>query len=305
MFDDKKHKISDCPELVSVVVRYHQKGEIAFLYEALESILNQSYSEIEIIICTQNIEEEKQLQISSFLQNKISKLSDKDRRFFKIYNQCCDAGEDLRARLFTKGIDLSSGKYLAFLDYDDVVYKFAYATLVELLPKNDDVALVAAGVNRVIRIKSSGDAELTVSGEPFIKRQYSKHELFHHNVLPLHSYLIKKQSLQSISINDYLDKLWMFEDYALLLLLASRYNFELSYFEIPVGEYRFRPYLPNSTLQIKSDERVKEKWIKSYDIVESIKKEISVNMKISELSEIIHFERTHHFNSLSYDFYDF
>lgn len=294
----------DSSNLLSVVVRYHDKGNRDFLYEAMGSIVKQTYPNIEILLCTQNVSASSLEEISSVTKTIIQKTPADHTRVFRTFNEVCEPDEDIRSKLFLKGILNAQGAYLAFLDYDDVMFDYAYSLLIELLPKDESVALIAGGINRSIRLNLNG-IEKCVNSQPFIKRKHLTHELCHHNFLPLHSYMIKTANLRDLPLQTSIEKLWMFEDYALLLLLASRYKFELSHFEIPVGEYRFRPQIPNSTLQIKSNDRIRKQWTDSYEIVEALKGKIPYHATIGDLKDAIHFERTHHFNSLSYDFFDF
>ena len=92
-------------DLVSVIIPYYKKRN--FVKECVVSIINQSYDNLEILI----IYDDTNLNDYEFLQ-EISKL---DKRI-KIINNNKRLGAGLSRN---KGIEQSSGKYIAFIDADD------------------------------------------------------------------------------------------------------------------------------------------------------------------------------------------
>lgn len=89
-------------ELVSVVIPFYR--EVKWLYEAIESVLSQTYSNIEIIVINDGSKE----SVSTFLKDYSEKI-----RYFKQENKGAAAARNA-------GINLSKGQYVAFLDSDDV-----------------------------------------------------------------------------------------------------------------------------------------------------------------------------------------
>ena len=92
-------------DLVSVIIPYYKKRN--FVKESVVSVINQSYDNLEILI----IYDDTNLNDYEFLQ-EISKL---DKRI-KIINNNKRLGAGLSRN---KGIEQSSGKYIAFIDADD------------------------------------------------------------------------------------------------------------------------------------------------------------------------------------------
>ena len=92
-------------DLVSIVIPYYKKKK--FIKQTINSVLKQTYKKFEIII----IYDDNELSDLDFLKN-IIKL---DKRISLIINK-----KKLGAGLSrNKGIQLSKGKYIAFLDSDD------------------------------------------------------------------------------------------------------------------------------------------------------------------------------------------
>ena len=92
-------------DLVSVIIPYYKKRD--FVKECVVSVINQSYDNLEILI----IYDDTNLNDYEFLQ-EISKL---DKRI-KILNNNKRLGAGLSRN---RGIEQSSGKYIAFIDADD------------------------------------------------------------------------------------------------------------------------------------------------------------------------------------------
>jgi len=92
-------------DLVSVIIPYYKKRN--FIKETIVSVINQSYDYLEILI----IYDDTNLNDLAFLQ-EISKLDNRIR----IINNNKRLGAGFSRN---KGIEQSSGKYIAFIDADD------------------------------------------------------------------------------------------------------------------------------------------------------------------------------------------
>ena len=92
-------------DLVSIVIPYYKKKE--YIKQSINSVLNQTYKNFEIII----IYDDDELTDFNYLKNIVKS----DKRINLIINK-----KKLGAGLSrNKGIKLSKGKYIAFLDSDD------------------------------------------------------------------------------------------------------------------------------------------------------------------------------------------
>jgi teichuronic acid biosynthesis glycosyltransferase TuaG len=92
--------------LVSVIIPYYRKKE--YFEKTLNSILTQSHKKIEIII----IYDDTNLQELTFLK----KITKKDKRISIIINKKnLGAGHSRNI-----GINASKGKFIAFIDADDI-----------------------------------------------------------------------------------------------------------------------------------------------------------------------------------------
>ena len=104
-----KRRLKNRP-LVTIVIPYFNEGQVAI--DCIQSVMNQDYTNFECIIvndCSTNVEQLK--IIATFIA--------KDKRF-KIVNNAINQG---LASTRNKGIELATGKYIAFLDSDDILLK--------------------------------------------------------------------------------------------------------------------------------------------------------------------------------------
>ena len=95
--------------LVSVIIPYYRKKQ--YISRALKSVTNQTYKKLEIII----IYDDSNKSDLKFIKY----ISSKDKRI-KIYVNKKNLGAGLSRNV---GIKKSKGKYIAFLDADDLWYK--------------------------------------------------------------------------------------------------------------------------------------------------------------------------------------
>ena len=126
-------------ELVSLIVPVHNSSK--YLENCLKSILNQTYKSIEII-AIENGSKDNSLEILNQYKTKIK---------IEILKE---AGIGLARN---KGIQISKGKYIAFIDSDDTVEKNFIEELVKSLEKNNsdlsccNITEIHESTNKVVK----------------------------------------------------------------------------------------------------------------------------------------------------------
>ena len=113
--------------LVSVLMAAYNADK--FISEAIESVLNSNYSNIELIIVDDK-STDNTLQIAASYQQKDSRI--------KLYTNEHNLGDYPNRN---KAAGYAKGKYLKYLDNDDFLYKYSLNYMVYAMETNPDVCL--------------------------------------------------------------------------------------------------------------------------------------------------------------------
>jgi glycosyltransferase involved in cell wall biosynthesis len=115
-------------ELVSIIIPTFRR-DFAFLQKAIDSLINQTYKNIEIIVIDDNPPDSVYRKSTTKLLNQYS-----DNKKVKYYTNKKNIGGS-RAR--NKGIELASGKYITFLDDDDFYLPKKVESQLNFMIEND------------------------------------------------------------------------------------------------------------------------------------------------------------------------
>lgn len=111
-------------ELISVIVPSYNYDK--FIIECLESIKNQKYSNIELVIIDDNSQDNSKALIKRFIEDV-----EKDKRFYEIIY--IEHNENKGAHFsINEGIEHASGKYIAIINADDLYEANRFS---EMIPK--------------------------------------------------------------------------------------------------------------------------------------------------------------------------
>lgn len=120
--------------LISVILPVYNSEK--YLSEAMDSILNQTYKEFELIV-VYDASLDKSMEILSEYQRK-------DKRIKIIYGK----GRGLASAL-NEGIRVSKGKYIARMDADDVSHIERFKKQITYLEENEDVYLLGTNYSLI------------------------------------------------------------------------------------------------------------------------------------------------------------
>lgn len=121
------------PKISVLMPVYNTKSE--YLRKAIESVLNQTFTDIELIIINDNSTENVEDVIFSY----------KDERIIYIKNETNMTAAIVRNR----GLEIARGEYISMVDSDDIATPTLLEELYNFLSKNKDYAL-AVGENEII-----------------------------------------------------------------------------------------------------------------------------------------------------------
>ena len=229
-------------QLVSVVITTYMRSP-KVVFRAIESVLNQTYPDIEIIIVDDSPADYPQRTI---LEKEISKYNVKYIQHPTNMGACVARNTGLR---------VANGKYIAFLDDDD---EWLPDKIERQLSKftDDQIALVYCA--RVVIDDSSN----TVSNEELVEASgYIFDSLIFNNFIGSTSFpLIRKSALDEIGGFD--PKIQSAQDYDVWLRLSQKYK--VDYVSVPLVKYHIHGgerISTNHKARISGQERLIQKNI--------------------------------------------
>lgn len=149
-----------------------------FIIEAIDSILNQTYSDFEFIICDDASTDKSVDIIQTYMR--------KDSRIILVRNE---TNVGLAASL-NKCIDRASGEYIARMDADDLSLNDRFEKQIAFLDKNPNIAFVCGGV---YLLGKNG-----VWGERTSKRPLTKENIFKYQPVAHPTTMIRKSVLKQV-----------------------------------------------------------------------------------------------------------
>ncbi len=239
-------------DTLDVIVRFHDLARISELARCLLSLVCQTYRPIVINLCTQRFSADEiaaiQAQMKSVLQIDESVQ-------MRVHNFASEHPADARSALLNLGMKNSAGRYLAFLDYDDVIFPQSYQTLIgELRSSKSAIAFGSINIKHV-----DVHDEFVVAtrrSNPFYGE--GLRDLVRANFCPIHSFVIDRSmaSKSEMYVDNCLSKN---EDYDFILRIcaSSRSSFRLC--RCVVGDYYLKSDGSN-TIMVQYDRENREAW---------------------------------------------
>lgn len=218
---------------VDVIVRFHQMSRLWELERAVFSLAGQFHSPIRILVTTQRFSPEAQQAVRRALLAVIAWSTDVS---LLVLNFAPDDPVDARSELINLGLSNATGRYLAFLDYDDVLYPEAYALLIKRLA--DTGAAVAFARTPVVMADVNPEfSVIRKKVEPFIGDTLA--DLFNSNFCPIHSYVMDRSKIPP-KIMSFESRLTIEEDYDFLLRLCATVVSDFQMIKTDIGLYYYK-----------------------------------------------------------------
>lgn len=196
---------------VSVIIPTYNYGR--YLIEAVESVLNQTYKDFELIVVDDGSTDNTREVLKPYLHRL---------RYMYQENQGISAARN-------RGFQESTGEYIAYLDADDVWLPEKLAKQIPLLDEDPSLGFVCGATH-----------EMDQDGKIFHLRNKPRRSedtfesLFRKNFIPTLTVVIRRSCLETVGGFD--TSLPLSQDYDMWLRLAKRYKFV--YWNIPLAKYR-------------------------------------------------------------------
>lgn len=195
--------------LVSIIVR--TCGRPSVLRETLISLRNQTYPNVEVVVV-----EDGQAYSETMIQKEFSDLN-------ILYKA---TGKKVgRSKAGNIAMELAHGRYLNFLDDDDLFYADHVEVLVKTLEKSKNKAAYAFSFETPIEIISRDPYKYVVHDYLGIhKKKYDRIELCYHNFIPIQCIMFEKELFEEYGgLDETLDAL---EDWDLWVRYSLHTDFD-------------------------------------------------------------------------------
>ncbi len=266
---------------LSVIIRFHQGGNTQFLDEALFSLALQDWDELELLLMVQNATSELEAEVEELAHRQPWRVPPRVR----VLSVTMPAGADGRSRLLNRGIATARGRYLAYLDYDDLVYPHGYRTLISRL-RSHGYTWAVGGCLKARSLSAPGHWYV-VEKTRLSKGRSAIKNLCAGNSIAIHSYVIDRARLGDFDIG-FDEELTRGEDYDFLLRLATRHRPDLGVIEDVVCEYRMRMDGSNTVLdcQATASHEAQREWSHCLAIVDRRRHLLRWSVTIAELAAL-------------------
>lgn len=221
-------------EQMDTIVRYHDVTRLMELERCIFSLVGQSYRPLNIILTTQRFSES---DIENTRAALVGMIDGEEDVTLTILNWDQAEPADARSELLNLGIKGAKGRYLAFLDYDDVLYPEAYDLLVSRL--KDSRAAIAFASVRIMQLDVYDRYLYTTEEIIPGYRGTGLIDLFRNNFCPLHSYAIDREQMSDETLL-FETTMTMQEDYDWLLRLCARYGSDFTLVNTRIGDYYYK-----------------------------------------------------------------
>ncbi len=218
---------SRAPPVSAIITAYNNEATIG---QAIESMLGQDFADREVIVVDDGSKDDTRRRIESY-GNAVRPVFQENRGSASARNA---------------GAQTARGKYLAFLDGDDVALPERLRLQVAALESREEVGLV---YGNIYLMDARGKRARLRGGRGRYKSGHVTRELAVKNFVPFSTTMLRRKLLEEIGLFD--ESIRSSEDWDMLVRLSRRCEF--LYLDRPLAYYRI---LPNSkTANLKEKER--------------------------------------------------
>lgn len=253
--------------VVSIIMPTYNRAD--YLKKAVQSVLDQTFTDFEIIVINNYSTDDTLDVISAFNDNRIKVINFKN--------------EGIIAKSRNQGIIQSVGKYIAFLDDDDLWYPDKLELQIKYLDEHPDFDLVYSSA---LIIDEHGTRKGLLNNYRDAKTGHVFLDLLYENFIPVLTVLMKRKIIDTNGLLNEDPSMRAAEDFEYWLRASLKFNF--GYIDKPLALYRIhsegvsmtinRPLLTQKTLRsFMLYPEVPEKYYKNiaYNI-ERLNSDISV-----------------------------
>ena len=201
---------------VSTIIRYHGRGDLRMLRNALYCLAAMQDCIVMPLIAVQDLDDET----TSALRRLLDQLPWPEGRAARVLHfRSPDGKGDLRAKMLNEALKKSATRYAGFLDYDDLLMSHAYVWLLDRLRRSGKAVSFGRVYSTIFDCKTG----LFLGRKREFTHGVCYEDFLECNHAPLHSFLLDLDQLDLNRIRYHEDQRYL-EDYFLTLQLFTRGN---------------------------------------------------------------------------------
>lgn len=201
---------------ITTIVRFHKSAKQAELINALYVLYAMADCQVTPLIAAQDLTEQQISDLKKALtQFKFPPSSEPVIDLYRSEN----GHEDLRSKMLNQSLKKVNTKYVAFLDFDDLLLPCAYSALINRLQSTGK----AVTFGRVFSTLYRSADELLLNRKKEYEFGNSYEDYINNNFAPIHSLVIDLEKVDLTSIHFHEQHKYM-EDYYLMLQVISKEN---------------------------------------------------------------------------------
>ncbi|KQR63365.1 glycoside hydrolase family 99-like domain-containing protein [Acidovorax sp. Leaf160] len=202
--------------MVTTIVRVHEDADLDELENALSCLNAMRNCAVLPLIATQNFNDLKAEKLTAILANFhwAEGVCPMIHRY-----ETSNGIRDLRSVMLNESLKKVATQYCAFLDYDDLLFPSAYATLIDRIKASGK----SVAFGRVFSTSRESVQKVLVKREKAFQYGYSYKDFVGCNHAPLHSFLFDISKMDLSGLKYFPDQKYM-EDYLLTLQIFSERN---------------------------------------------------------------------------------
>lgn len=266
---------------ITVLTRFHSIDRLSLLDEALFSLLGQNEICVKSRILCQNLGDDDFDRVQAVCHTY--RLLGLD---ISATNELFDRSGDHRSEILNRGMSRLDSRYLAFLDCDDIIYPSCYKHLIKQIEETQSSIVFG-------RVKRSDCID--ASGHLFVKTKFNiydglpKLRFFIANQYPIHSFVIDLRRIDRSELFFDVGKSRN-EDYAFLVRLLRKYEFDVLEAQQPICEYRVNLDGGNTILAGQPSDAARRAWQEAEEDVLKIKNEDGIRVHYRDLIDLIGYQ---------------
>lgn len=246
--------------LVSVILPVYNAEK--YLCETLESIINQSYKNMEIVIVNDGSVDSCSSIVRSFIDSRIIYIEQDNKGLSKTLNTA---------------IERSTGEYICRIDADDICHPDRIMLQIKEFLNDSELCLVGSNVEYIDEFGKTLGFSYSVLSDKLIKKKLQNDNCIFHPTT-----MFKKSSFKQTNGYDE-DVNIFFEDYILWLNLAKFGKFKI----LPKFLLKYRIHKDSVSSHIPPQARtLMEKYARGHVLTREDVKSLTIDIDLSNKTEI-------------------